>query len=77
MKVNQNWSVFGSVNYDIDANTFNRRSVGISYADECTVFSIAYSDKYDPNDETANDWTIGGKLVFRTLGEINLSDNSF
>ena len=77
VKVNQNWSVFGSVNYDIDANTFNRRSVGISYADECTVFSIAYSDKYDPNDETANDWTIGGKLVFRTLGEINLSDNSF
>lgn len=77
VKVNQNWSVFGSVNYDIDANTFNRRSVGISYADECTVFSIAYSDKYDPNDETANDWTIGGKLVFRTLGEINLSDTSF
>ncbi|NBB49189.1 LPS assembly protein LptD [Rhizobium sp. CRIBSB] len=77
VKVTQNWSVFGSVNYDIDANSFNRRSVGISYADECTVFSIAYSDKYDPNAETANDWTIGGKLVFRTLGEINLSDNSF
>lgn len=77
VKVTQNWSVFGSVNYDIDANTFNRRSVGISYADECTVFSIAYSDKYDPNAETANDWTIGGKLVFRTLGEINLSDTSF
>ena len=77
IKLNQNWSVFGSVNYDIDANSFNRRSVGISYADECTVFSIAYSDKYDPNDETANDWTVGGKLVFRTLGEINLSDTSF
>ncbi|MDQ0421773.1 LPS-assembly protein [Peteryoungia aggregata LMG 23059] len=77
VKVTQNWSVFGSVNYDIDANSFNRRSVGISYADECTVFSIGYSDKYDPNAETANDWTIGGKLVFRTLGEINLSDNSF
>lgn len=77
VKLNQNWSVFGSVNYDIDAEKFNRRSVGISYADECTVFSIAYSDKYDPNAETANDWTIGGKLVFRTLGEINLSDTSF
>lgn len=77
VKVNQNWSVFGSVNYDIDANVFNRRSVGVSYADECTVFSIAYSDKYDPNAETANDWTIGGKLVFRTLGEINLSDTTF
>lgn len=77
IKVTENWSVFGSVNYDIDSNSFNRRSVGISYADECTVFSIAYSDKYDPNAETANDWTIGGKLVFRTLGEVNLSDTSF
>jgi LPS-assembly protein len=74
IKLNQSWSVFGSVNYDIDANAFNRRSVGISYADECTTLSIFYSDKTDPEAETANDWTIGGKLVFRTLGEINLSD---
>lgn len=77
VKLNESWSVFGSVNYDIDANSFNRRSVGISYGDECTTFSLAYSDKYDPNSETANDWTIGGKLVFRTLGEINLSDTTF
>lgn len=77
VKVTENWSVFGSLNYDIDADKFNRRSVGLSYADECTVFSIAYSDKYDPNASTANDWTIGGRLVFRTLGEINLSDTSF
>ncbi|MGL3606656.1 LPS-assembly protein LptD [Rhizobium sp. G187] len=77
VKLNETWSVFGSVNYDIDANSFNRRSVGISYEDECTTFSIGYTDKYDPNAETANDWTIGGKLVFRTLGEINLSDTSF
>lgn len=77
VKVTENWSVFGSLNYDIDANKFNRRSVGLSYADECTVFTISYSDKYDPNAQTANDWTIGGRLVFRTLGEINLSDTSF
>ena len=77
VKVTENWSVFGSLNYDIDADKFNRRSVGLSYADECTIFSITYSDKYDPNAETANDWTIGGRLVFRTLGEINLSDTSF
>lgn len=76
VKMTESWSVFGSVNYDIDANAFNRRSVGISYADECTTFSVFYSDKTDPDDETANDWTIGGKLVFRTLGEVNLSDIS-
>ncbi len=58
VKMTESWSVFGSVNYDIDANAFNRRSVGISYADECTTFSVFYSDKTDPDDETANDWTI-------------------
>lgn len=76
IKLNQSWSVFGSVNYDIDSNAFNRRSVGISYADECTTLSLFYSDKTDPDDETANDWTIGGRLVFRTLGEVKLSDVS-
>lgn len=76
IKLNQSWSVFGSVNYDIDSNAFNRRSVGVSYADECTTFSVFYSDKTDPDDETANDWTVGGRLVFRTLGEVKLSDIS-
>ncbi len=76
LKLDQSWSVFGSLNYDIDSNAFNRRSVGISYADECTTFSVFYSDKTDPDDETANDWTIGGRLVFRTLGEVKLSDIS-
>ncbi|WP_159952216.1 LPS-assembly protein LptD [Rhizobium sp. 18065] len=77
VKINEFWSVYGSVNYDIDADVFNRRSIGISYADECTVLSIGYTDKYDPDDSSASDWTIGGRLVFRTLGEIKLSDNSF
>jgi LPS-assembly protein len=76
VKLNQSWSVFGSLNYDIDSDAFNRRSVGISYADECTTFSVFYTDKTDPDDETANDWTIGGRLVFRTLGEVKLSDIS-
>ncbi|PYB70850.1 LPS-assembly protein LptD [Rhizobium wuzhouense] len=76
VKVNESWSVFGSANYDIDSNAFNRRSVGVSYADECTTFSVYYADKTDPDDSTANDWTIGGRLVFRTLGEVKLSDVS-
>jgi LPS-assembly protein len=76
IKLDQSWSVFGSVNYDIDESSFNRRSVGISYADECTTFSVFYSDKTDPDDDTANDWTVGGRLVFRTLGEVKLGDTS-
>ncbi|QLF70004.1 LPS-assembly protein LptD [Peteryoungia desertarenae] len=72
LKVSEYWSVFGGVNYDIDANKFSSRAIGISYADECTVLSISYSDTYDPANKTANDWTVMGRLTFRTLGDIQL-----
>ena len=72
LKVSEYWSVFGGVNYDIDDNKFSSRAIGISYADECTVLSISYSDTYDPDNETANDWTVMGRLTFRTLGDIQL-----
>eukprot|EP01035_Chromulina_nebulosa_P009890 gene9890-13329_t len=72
VKVTEYWSVFGSTTYDIDANKFSSRSVGLSYADECMILSLAYKDSYDPNNQAANDWTVGGRLTFRTLGDIQL-----
>ncbi|ATN33783.1 Organic solvent tolerance protein [Rhizobium sp. ACO-34A] len=72
LKINEFWSVFGSLTYDIDDNVFARRSIGLSYADECTILTVAFSDKYDPDAEVASDWTIAGRLTFRTLGDIKL-----
>ena len=47
-----------------------RRGIGISYADECTIFTVAYTDK--PSDTAANDWTVSARLSFRTLGDISV-----
>jgi LPS-assembly protein len=70
IRVNENWSLAGSATYDFANNDIIRRGVGISYADECTIFTLAYTDK--PSDSDANDWTISARLSFRTLGDINI-----
>nr|WP_289851991.1 LPS-assembly protein LptD [Rhizobium sp. SSA_523] len=75
VRINENWSVAGSATWDINKETVIRRGIGVTYADECTIFTVAYSDK--PANTDPNDWTVTARLSFRTLGEIALgSDDS-
>jgi len=76
VKFKDYWSIFGGIAYDLNNNTFTRQTIGLTYEDECTIFTIAYSDKRDTSDQSASDWTIGARLTFRTLGDINVGDAS-
>lgn len=69
-RLNEQWSVAGSATYDFTNNDIIRRGVGVSYADECTIFTVAFTDK--PADADANDWTVSARLSFRTLGDVNV-----
>jgi LPS-assembly protein len=69
-RINENWSLAGSATWDLDENELTRRGLGISYADECTIFTIAYTEKSSSTD--ANDWSVGARLSFRTLGDVNI-----
>ncbi|MBB5751484.1 LPS-assembly protein LptD [Prosthecomicrobium pneumaticum] len=62
------WRAFGSVGYDIHEKTLASSSVGLAYDDECTTFSIAYSqvDKDYSSIETTKKLMM--KLELRTLG---------
>lgn len=74
------WAVFGTVSYDLNKDNVTRRGIGLSYSDECTIFSLSYLSKSDNSDLTASDWSIGAKITFRTLGDINVgsaSDTTF
>nr|WP_245295681.1 LPS-assembly protein LptD [Xaviernesmea rhizosphaerae] len=71
------WSVFGSVTYDLNFKVITRDSFGITYDDQDTIFSIVYKNVRDPDKELANDWSIGARLSFRTLGDINVGNTSF
>lgn len=70
VKVNENWSVAGTATWDMKDEEVIRRALGFTYADECTIFTLAYSD--EPNSTTASDWAITARLTFRTLGDIRI-----
>ncbi|SIP91855.1 LPS-assembly protein [Rhizobium sp. RU35A] len=70
LKINQNWSFATSATWDIQKQDVVRRGVGLSYADECTVFTVAYSDQ--PANTDPNDWTVTARLTFRTLGDVKV-----
>ncbi len=74
-QVNENWSLSGSAIWDLREQEIIRRGIGITYADECTIFTLAYSD--EPASSTnANDWSISARITFRTLGDIDLGSGS-
>nr|WP_205925833.1 LPS-assembly protein LptD [Rhizobium sp. P38BS-XIX] len=72
IKFKEYWSVFGTVSYDINNDQFTRQGVGLSYEDECTILSISFLNKKDSTNQAASDWSIGARLTFRTLGDVNL-----
>ncbi|MDQ0319774.1 LPS-assembly protein [Pararhizobium capsulatum DSM 1112] len=71
------WSIFGSVTYDINSDIITRDGIGITYDDQDTLFSLVYRRERDNQDSVANDWSIGARISFRTLGDINVGDTSF
>lgn len=66
------WSVFGSVTYDVGNQIISRNGVGFTYDDRDTVFSIAYEQTRDKLNKEANDWSIAARLMFRTIGDIQI-----
>ncbi len=71
------WSVFGSVTYDLNSNVITRNGIGITYDDRDTIFSLVYKEERDTDQTIANDWSIGARISFRTLGDIDVGDTKF
>jgi len=76
-KFHDYWSVFGSVTYDLNSNVVTRNGIGITYDDRDTIFSLVYKEERDTDQTVANDWSIGARISFRTLGDINVGDADF
>jgi LPS-assembly protein len=71
------WSIFGSVTYDLNSNVITRNGIGITYDDRDTIFSLVYKEERDSDQSVANDWSIGARISFRTLGDIDIGDTDF
>jgi LPS-assembly protein len=72
LRMNDNWSLFGAINYDLNNKFTSERRIGIQYQDECTIFAVSFADKGNLQTvrEDANDWSVNARLAFRTLGDI-------
>jgi LPS-assembly protein len=46
VKLNDEWTVFGDLRYDIELSQWVRNSAGIQYADECFILSVTYQQSY-------------------------------
>ena len=46
VKLNDEWTVFGDLRYDIELSQWVRNSAGIQYADECFILSVTYQQTY-------------------------------
>lgn len=55
LQIVENWSVFGSLRYDLEAEQYINNSVGVQYADECFLLAVSYNESFirdrdiDPN----------------------------
>ncbi|WP_296074776.1 LPS-assembly protein LptD [uncultured Agrobacterium sp.] len=74
LRLNDNWALFGAINYDLNNKFSSERRIGVLYQDECTIFTVSYSDEGNLSTvrEAANDWSINARIAFRTLGDISV-----
>ncbi|MCX5493210.1 LPS-assembly protein LptD [Kaistia dalseonensis] len=71
----ESWRVFGSIAWDIEQDQMAGNGVGIAYDDECTTFSIAYTEIREAYTDLNTSKTLLVSLQLRTLGGTSLSSN--
>jgi len=72
VKFAEHWTAFGAAQYDIQDDIFVSNSAGLTYADECFTFSLAFSETRSKFNDDVNR-TVGFKIGFRTIGDFETS----
>ena len=71
VRVGEHWSVAANATYDIEAEALWRRGVGVTYADECFVFGLDYSENRRNLD--AIERSLQFNVSLRTVGDFGVS----
>ena len=77
--INDHWKAFASAQYDIQSNKLIRDTIGVSYADECFTFSLAFNETRSTTPGTDTSRFIGFKIGLRTIGDFEggIKDSDF
>ncbi|MBV9555509.1 MAG: LPS-assembly protein LptD, partial [Pseudolabrys sp.] len=77
-KIDQNWAVFGSALYDLNAHKINQTRFGIGYIDDCFILALNYSTSYSYDVNGSNPIRVNAimlQFALRTLGGSTVSQN--
>ena len=71
LQLSRNWSVLGSMRYDIDNNQRLTDSLQLRYADECFVLTASYNETFieDPQRDITPDRSIMLRFELKHLGQ--------
>lgn len=68
IKLAQNWSMLGSIRYDLDAGKVDQTRFGIGYIDDCLILALNYIASYTYSGNVNQDHRVILQLSLRTLG---------
>ena len=71
--LNANWSVLGSMVYDMENSSKVSQSIGLAYDDECFALSVVYSEKPDRYTDLETEREFFVRINLRTLGDDQLA----
>ena len=71
----ENWSVLGSLTYDLQNESRVAQSLGLAYADECFAISATYSETTDPYSDLASEREVFLRISLRTIGDTQFSSS--
>ncbi|PLX33915.1 MAG: hypothetical protein C0605_15265 [Hyphomicrobiales bacterium] len=69
LKLHENWSVLGSMRYDIGNKEPVEESLGLSYEDECFLTTFKVENTYRRDRDLSKDLKISLAVTLKTLGE--------
>ena len=67
LNVHENWRVFGGLRYDIENQMTLSRNIGIGYRNECFVFDLGYTERFDSKGD--RNGGLNFRIELRTLLE--------
>ena len=73
LKIADNWSVLGSLTFDLRNDNRVAQSLGLAYADDCFAISATYSETTDSYSDLASDRRIFLRVTLRTIGDSEFS----
>jgi len=73
VEITDNWSVLGSLTYDLNADSRVGQSLGLAYEDECFAITATYSETTDPYSDLASERQIFLRVSLRTLADTEFS----